>query len=332
MDIHAGNALVERLKPVARKTARPGVLQGLGGFGCLFELPLDRYKSPVLVSGTDGVGTKLKLAIEMGCHNTVGIDLVAMCVNDIVVQGAEPLFFLDYYATGKLNLDVAAGVISGIGKGCEIAGAALIGGETAEMPGMYTQGDYDLAGFCVGIVEKERIIDGNGCRIGDKLIGIASSGPHSNGYSLIRKILETNRVGLSNPFHQGTIGDYLLEPTRIYVKPVLELVRDINVHAIAHITGGGITGNLPRVLPKNIKAIIDLNGWETPPIFTWLEQEGSIDREEMLRTFNCGIGMILCVSSEDEEVALKKLKKTGEKAFTIGSLSQADEEARVIYR
>ncbi len=331
MDIHAGNTLVERLKPVARKTARPGVLQGLGGFGCLFELPLDRYKSPVLVSGTDGVGTKLKLAVEMGCHNTVGIDLVAMCVNDIVVQGAEPLFFLDYYATGKLDVDVAAGVITGIGKGCEMAGAALIGGETAEMPGMYSQGDYDLAGFCVGIVEKERIIDGSACRIGDKLIGIASSGPHSNGYSLIRKILETNRVALSNPFHQATIGDHLIEPTRIYVKPVLALLHDLNVHAIAHITGGGITENLPRVLPENIKAIIDLEAWETPPVFAWLQQQGGINEAEMLRTFNCGIGMIVCVSPEDEEAALKKLRGSEEKVFMIGCLAEADEEAKVTY-
>ena len=332
VDIHAGNTLVERLKPIARKTARPGVLQGIGGFGCLFELPLDRYKSPVLVSGTDGVGTKLKLAVEMGCHNTVGIDLVAMCVNDIVVQGAEPLFFLDYYATGKLDVDVATGVISGIAKGCEIAGAALIGGETAEMPGMYIPGDYDLAGFCVGIVEKERIIDGTACRIGDKLIGIASSGLHSNGYSLVRKILETNPFALSNPFHQTTIGDHLIEPTRIYVKPVLELLHDISVHAIAHITGGGITENLPRILPKRIKAIIDLNTWETPPVFTWLQQQGGINEAEMLRTFNCGIGMIVCVSAEDEKVALKKLRKSGEKVFTIGNLAQADEGAKVTYR
>ncbi len=332
VDILAGNTLVERLKPVAKKTVRPGVLQGLGGFGCLFELPLDRYKSPVLVSGTDGVGTKLKLAVEMGYHDTVGIDLVAMCVNDIVVQGAEPLFFLDYYATGKLDVDVAAGVISGIGKGCELAGAALIGGETAEMPGMYTQGDYDLAGFCVGIVEKEQIIDGSACRINDKIIGIASSGPHSNGYSLIRKILATNRVSPDNPFRQSTIGDYLIKPTRIYVKQVLGLLECLDVHAIAHITGGGITENLPRVLPEKLQAVIELNAWETPPIFTWLQQQGGIDHAEMLRTFNCGIGMIVCVSSEDEEVALKKLTESGEKAFTIGSLVEADGETRVTYR
>lgn len=332
VDIQAGAELIERIKPIARKTHRSGVLQGLGGFGSLFELPFDRYQQPVLVSGTDGVGTKLMLAVDMGYQNTVGIDLVAMCVNDIVVLGAEPLFFLDYYATGKLDVEVAAEVIKGIGIGCEMAGAALVGGETAEMPGMYNQGDYDLAGFCVGIVEKQRIIDGSACRIGDKIIGIASSGPHSNGYSLIRKILKRNNIGLADPFLEKTVGDYLIEPTRIYVKPLLELAKTVNIHALVHITGGGITENLPRVLPKTIQVTINLDDWEIPPIFLWLQQQGSIEQAEMLKTFNCGIGMILCVAPEDEAVSLENLAANGQQAFTIGELEAGSQESSVLYR
>lgn len=331
VDIQAGNELIRLIKPIARNTNRPGVMQGLGGFGSLFELPLDRYRNPVLVSGTDGVGTKLKLAIELGQHQTVGIDLVAMSVNDIVVQGAEPLFFLDYFATGKLDVNIAAAVIEGIGNGCKTAGAALIGGETAEMPGMYGQQDYDLAGFCVGIVEKDQIIDGGRCSVGDRLIGLASSGPHSNGYSLIRKLIETQHISLQDAFEGRTIGDFLIEPTRIYVKPILELINSVDVRGIAHITGGGITENLPRILPKNIAASINLTAWKRPPIFSWIQQTGSIEQSEMLRTFNCGIGMIVCVSVNDEEEALKKLANTGERAFSIGTLIGVDGDPRVEY-
>jgi len=320
VDIAAGNALVERIKPIAAKTRNAGVMAGLGGFGSLFELPLDRYRHPVLVSGTDGVGTKLKLALDLNLHNTVGIDLVAMCVNDIVVQGAEPLFFLDYYATGKLDVETAAAVIEGIGKGCELAGAALVGGETAEMPGMYTDGDYDLAGFCVGIVEKAQIIDGNKVKAGDKLIGIASSGPHSNGYSLIRKIIEKSGVGLHDTVNGKPLGKTLLEPTRIYVKPLLELLKTVPVHAMAHITGGGITENLPRVLPDGLNAEINLGAWQFPDVFVWLQQQGHVDLADMLVTFNCGIGMIVCVAAEDEATTLAVLTQQGETVFSIGEI------------
>ncbi len=271
VDIDAGNALIERIKPIAARTRTAGVMAGLGGFGSLFELPLDRFKNPVLVSGTDGVGTKLKLALALNCHDTVGIDLVAMCVNDIIVQGAEPLFFLDYFATGKLNVDVAAAVVEGIGKGCELAGAALVGGETAEMPGMYSDGDYDLAGFCVGIVEKDQIIDGSKVQLGDKLIGIASSGPHSNGYSLIRRVLEYSKADLNADFHGQTLGATLMQPTRIYVKSLLTLLQSVPVHALAHITGGGLTENLPRVIPDNLNARIARTSLELPDIFKWLQ-------------------------------------------------------------
>lgn len=320
VDIEAGNALVERIKPIAAKTRNAGVMAGLGGFGSLFELPLDRYRQPVLVSGTDGVGTKLKLALDLNLHDSVGIDLVAMCVNDIVVQGAEPLFFLDYYATGKLDVDTAAAVIGGIGRGCELAGAALVGGETAEMPGMYADGDYDLAGFCVGIVEKDRLIDGSKVRAGDKLIGIASSGPHSNGYSLIRKIVEKSGVSLHDTVNGKHLGRALLEPTRIYVKPLLELLKAVPVHALAHITGGGITENLPRVLPKELSANIQFSSWQMPEIFLWLQQQGNVDLADMLVTFNCGIGMIVCVAAEDEAATLRILEQQGETAVTIGEI------------
>ncbi|WP_367155837.1 phosphoribosylformylglycinamidine cyclo-ligase [Methylomonas sp. HYX-M1] len=332
VDIEAGNALVDRIKPIAAKTRIPGVLAGLGGFGSLFELPLERYKQPVLVSGTDGVGTKLKLAFDTNIHNTVGIDLVAMCVNDIVVQGAEPLFFLDYFATGKLDVASAAAVIEGIGAGCERAGAALVGGETAEMPGMYPDGEYDLAGFCVGIVEKQRIIDGSKVKIGDKLIGLASSGPHSNGYSLIRKILARSNADLQTPLNGKPLSELLLEPTRIYVKPLLNLLKSVDVHAMAHITGGGITENLPRVLPEGLGAAIDLSGWQLPDIFVWLQQQGNVELADMLVTFNCGIGMIVCVDPADEQATLDGLTQQGETAFTIGEIVPQQTDARVVYR
>ncbi|MCK9608361.1 MAG: phosphoribosylformylglycinamidine cyclo-ligase [Methylomonas sp.] len=332
VDIEAGNALVDRIKPIAAKTRNAGVMAGLGGFGSLFELPLDRYKNPVLVSGTDGVGTKLKLALDMNLHNTVGIDLVAMCVNDIVVQGAEPLFFLDYFATGRLDVDTAAAVIEGIGNGCEQAGAALVGGETAEMPGMYSDGDYDLAGFCVGIVEKDRIIDGSKVKTGDKLIGIASSGPHSNGYSLIRKIIERSGLALTDSVNGKALGETLLTPTRIYVKPLLELLKNIDVHAMAHITGGGITENLPRVLPDNLSAEIKLTAWQLPDIFVWLQQQGNVTLADMLITFNCGVGMIICVDANDEAAALTCLTQQGETAFSLGDIVPFDGSQRVIYK
>ncbi|WP_404359896.1 phosphoribosylformylglycinamidine cyclo-ligase [Methylotuvimicrobium sp. KM1] len=331
VDIEAGNALVERIKPIAARTRIPGVLAGLGGFGSMFELPLDRYRQPILVSGTDGVGTKLKLAIDLGIHNTVGIDLVAMCVNDIIVQGAEPLFFLDYFATGKLDVDTAATVVEGIGKGCELAGAALVGGETAEMPGMYADGEYDLAGFCVGIVEKSNIIDGSKVKAGDKLIGIASSGPHSNGYSLVRKILQHGNMPLSEPFLDKTLGEALLEPTRIYVKPLLKLLESVPVHALAHITGGGITENLPRVLPEDTAAHIKLGSWKRPKVFDWLQQQGKVSDTDMLTTFNCGIGMVVCVAEEDEAATLRILAEAGETAFSIGTCESSEGKPKVEY-
>ena len=332
VDIAAGNALVERLKPIAARTRIPGVMAGLGGFGSLFELPLDKYKNPVLVSGTDGVGTKLRLAIDSGIHNTVGIDLVAMCVNDIIVQGAEPLFFLDYFATGKLDVNTAAAVIEGIGKGCELAGAALVGGETAEMPNMYADGDYDLAGFCVGIVEKAEMLDGSKVSKGDKLIGLASSGAHSNGYSLIRKIIERSEVSLDEPFDGKTLGETLLAPTRIYVKSLLSLIKKIPVHALAHITGGGLTENLPRVIPDGLNANIDLKSWQFPAIFDWLQSNGNVSQADMLITFNCGVGMIICVAPEDEAATLNLLRELGETAFVIGEIVAGDGKAEVRYR
>ncbi len=331
VDIEAGNNLVEQIKPIAAKTHRPGVMSGLGGFGSLFELPLDRYKNPILVSGTDGVGTKLKLALELGIHDTVGIDLVAMCVNDIIVLGAEPLFFLDYYATGKLEVETAASVIKGIGEGCELAGAALVGGETAEMPGMYADGDYDLAGFCVGIVEKDKVLDGKLVKAGDKLIGIASSGPHSNGYSLIRKIIETRKVSLNNSLNGKPLGKALLEPTKIYVKSLLELLKVVPVHALAHITGGGLTENIPRVLPDGLSASIDLTAWEFPETFQWLQKQGNITQADMLTTFNCGIGMIVCVDATDEVETIDVLTKQGEKVFSIGEIISDSGKAKVKY-
>ncbi|MEO5574572.1 MAG: phosphoribosylformylglycinamidine cyclo-ligase [Gammaproteobacteria bacterium] len=333
VNINAGNSLVEKIKPIAARTSRPGVLAGLGGFGALFELPVGRYRQPVLVSGADGVGTKLKLAIETGRHDTIGIDLVAMCVNDIIVQGAEPLFFLDYYATAQLEVDTAAAVIQGIGRGCELAGTALVGGETAEMPGLYQAGDYDLAGFCVGIVEKDRIIDGSRVTDGDALIGIASSGPHSNGYSLIRKIIEVSGANLMQDFHGQSLGETLLTPTRIYVKAVLEMIEKISIHAIAHITGGGLLENIPRVLPIGACAVLDRTVWPRMPIFDWLQQQGNVSDTEMYRTFNCGIGMVICVPASAAGKAIKLLEQQGEQAWRIGHITaphKADAERVLI--
>ncbi len=330
VDIDAGNELVERIKPIVKETFGPGVITGLGGFGALFELPLDRYQQPVLVSGTDGVGTKLKLALELKRHETIGIDLVAMCVNDIVVTGAEPLFFLDYYATGKLDVDVAVDVVKGIAKGCELSGAALTGGETAEMPGMYSEGDYDLAGFCVGIVEKSKIIEPGRVRPGDALIGLASSGPHSNGYSLVRKVLDIAKAELNQPFAGTTLGETLLAPTRIYVKPLLELHDKMDIHALAHITGGGLPENLPRVLPEGTKAVIDAGSWERPEVFNWLQQAGNIEESEMLRTFNCGVGMVLCVAEQDADLAMKTLTNAGEQVWRLGRIESSSGAPEVV--
>ena len=333
VDIDAGNRLVDRIKPHARRTQRPGVLSGLGGFGALFELPLDRYRQPILVSGTDGVGTKLKLALELNRHDTIGIDLVAMCVNDVLVVGAEPLFFLDYYATGKLDVDVAADVIKGIADGCEQAGAALVGGETAEMPGMYQDGDYDLAGFCVGVVEKAKIIDGRRIQPSDALLALASSGPHSNGYSLIRKILAVSGAKLDQSLTAGlTLGEALLAPTQIYVKPVLKLLELLEVKAIAHITGGGLTENLPRVLPMEVKAVIDTQSWRRPAIFQWLQQQGGVSEAEMWRTFNCGVGMIVCVAAEQADSALQLLQAAGETVWRVGTIAAGQGEPFVEFR
>ena len=331
VDIDAGSELIERIKPAVTKTRRPGVLAGLGGFGALFELPLDRYREPVLVSGTDGVGTKLKLAVEAGLHDSIGIDLVAMCVNDIVVAGAEPLFFLDYYATGKLDLDVASDVIKGIAAGCELAGAALVGGETAEMPGMYSEGDYDLAGFSVGIVEKSAILDGAAVTAGDTLIGLASSGPHSNGYSLIRKIIEVSGSRLTDDLDGRPLAEWLLAPTHIYVKPLLSLFSKVKVHALAHITGGGLTENLPRVLPENTRAIIDTGAWQRTAIFDWLQHTGNVETAEMYRTFNCGIGMVVCVAAAEAQTALDQLADQGENAHIIGHVERGEGEPGVVY-
>jgi phosphoribosylformylglycinamidine cyclo-ligase len=325
VDIEAGNALVDRIKPLAKKTRRPGVMAGLGGFGSMFELPLDRYKHPVLVSGTDGVGTKLRLAIESGIHDTIGIDLVAMCVNDIIVLGAEPLFFLDYYATSKLDIDVATSVVSGIADGCILSGAALVGGETAEMPSMYEEGDYDLAGFCVGVVEKDNVIDGSQVQAGDVLIGLASSGPHSNGYSLIRKILERSGQALNSAFGDSTLGEHLLEPTRIYVKNLLQLHEKISIHALSHITGGGLLENIPRVLPDNVDAIIDAKSWTRPLIFDWLQEQGNVIDEEMYRTFNNGIGMVIVVAEQDAVETLSVLADLGEAAYQIGYIKDSEQ-------
>ena len=333
VDINAGNELVERIKPHVKRTTRPEVIGGLGGFGALCALP-SKYKEPILVSGTDGVGTKLRLAIDLKKHDTIGIDLVAMCVNDLVVQGAEPLFFLDYYATGKLEVDVASDVVKGIAEGCVQSGCALVGGETAEMPGMYHAGDYDLAGFCVGVVEKSKIIDGSKVQAGDALIALGSSGPHSNGYSLIRKVIDVAGVNPATEQLVGkALGDQLLAPTKIYVKSVLELIEKVDVHAIAHLTGGGFWENIPRVLPDNTKAVIDEKSWEWQPVFKWLQEKGNIDSYEMYRTFNCGVGMVIALPQADVEKALNVLRQAGENAWLIGQIESLNPgEKQVIIR
>jgi len=324
VDINAGDQLVQRIKGVAKRTRRPEVLGGLGGFGALCEIPA-KYKKPVLVSGTDGVGTKLRLAIDLKKHDTVGIDLVAMCVNDLIVTGAEPLFFLDYYATGHLDVDVAADVVTGIGAGCELAGCALVGGETAEMPGMYEGDDYDLAGFCVGVVEKDQIITGDTVAAGDVLIGLASSGPHSNGYSLIRKIIEVSDADVQSSLDGKPLAEHLLAPTRIYVKSLLALADQLQIKAMAHITGGGITENVPRVLPESSNAVIDTESWQWPAVFSWLQEQGNVETQEMYRTFNCGVGMILAVAADQAEAAVKVLQDLGETAWVIGQIEAGTE-------
>ncbi|XID75523.1 phosphoribosylformylglycinamidine cyclo-ligase [Alkanindiges sp. WGS2144] len=337
VDIEAGDHLVDRIKSVAKRTMRPEVMGGLGGFGALCKIPKG-YEEPVLVSGTDGVGTKLKLALALNKHDTIGIDLVAMCVNDLLVCGAEPLFFLDYYATGHLNVDVAANVVTGIGEGCVQAGCALVGGETAEMPGMYEGEDYDLAGFCVGVVEQSKIIDGSKVQAGDVLIGVASSGAHSNGYSLVRKIIDVRNIALDTDIEGQKLSDLVMTPTRIYVKSMLELARQVDIHAMAHITGGGLPGNLPRVLPNGTRARIDTSSWQWPALFKFLQQQGNVDTYEMYRAFNCGVGMVIAVSSTDSEKVLSQLQATGETAWVIGqieadenSTTDADDSVRVIF-
>ncbi len=320
VDIDAGDALVERIKPLARATLRDGVLAGIGGFGALFEVP-KRFREPVLVSGTDGVGTKLRLAFRLGRHDTVGIDLVARSGNDILVQGAEPLFFLDYFACGKLHVDTASAVIGGIASGCLQAGCALIGGETAEMPDMYPEGEYDLAGFAVGVVEKSRIIDGSSIAPGDAIIALASSGPHSNGYSLIRRILDVAGADLSAPFDGSTLGEALLAPTRIYVKPVLDAIRSHDIKGIAHITGGGIVENVPRVLPSAVKAIIRRDSWQLPAVFQWLQREGGVADAELHRVFNCGIGMVLVAAQGAAAAIIRTLDAAGEHAWIVGEIA-----------
>lgn len=330
VDIDAGNQLVERIKSVAKATKRPEVTSNLGGFGAMFELPTG-YKEPVLVSGTDGVGTKLRLAIDAGIHDKVGIDLVAMCVNDLIVQGAEPLFFLDYYATGKLDIDTAASVVTGIGEGCKQSNCSLIGGETAEMPGMYEGEDYDIAGFCVGIVEKSKVIDGTQVTQGDQLIGLASSGPHSNGYSLIRKIIEVSGANLNQDFNGKTLAETLLEPTRIYVKSVLKLIEKVNLKALSHITGGGLLENIPRVLPTDACAQINQASWKTPAIFDWLQEKGNVAQNEMYKTFNCGVGMVLVVAADELETAVSLLNESGEQAWHLGEITGIKNDQQVSF-
>ena len=328
VDIDAGNQLVDRIKSVTKRTQRPEVKGNLGGFGALCSLPT-KYKNPLLVSGTDGVGTKLRVAMDANRHDGVGIDLVAMCVNDLIVQGAEPLFFLDYYATGKLDVDVAASVVTGIGNGCEQAGCALIGGETAEMPGMYHGGDYDIAGFCVGVVEAEKVIDGTKVKPGQKLIALGSSGPHSNGYSLVRKILEVSNDDVNQNLDGKPLIEHLLEPTRIYVKSVLALLEKVEVSAISHITGGGFWENIPRVLPDDAKVVIDEKSWQWPSVFSWLQENGNVTRHEMYRTFNCGVGLVIVVDEADVDTTIATLKEHGENAWLIGDIQAKDGEQQV---
>ena len=321
VDIDAGDALIEAIKPFAKRTMREGVLAGIGGFGALFEVS-KKYREPVLVSGTDGVGTKLKLAFHLNRHDTLGIDLVAMSVNDILVQGAEPLFFLDYFACGRLHVATATDVIKGIAAGCEQAGCALIGGETAEMPSMYPDGEYDLAGFAVGAVEKSRIIDGKKISTGDVVLGLASSGAHSNGYSLVRKILDVAKPDLNADFHGRPLSDVLIAPTRIYVKPLLALMEKIDIHGLVHITGGGLVENIPRVLPSNLTAVLHRDAWQMPPLFTWLQQQGGVEDAEMHRVFNCGIGMTVIVARDKADEAETMLKQLGETVFRLGEIRE----------
>ena len=331
VDITAGDDFVEAIKPIAQSTEREGCLSGLGGFGALFEIP-GKFRQPILVAATDGVGTKLKLAFRYQRHDTIGIDLVAMCVNDVVVQGAEPLFFLDYFATGRFSPDTARRVVEGIAEGCRQAGAALIGGETAEMPGMYSDGEYDLAGFCVGAVERHQIIDGHAVRSGDVIVGLECSGPHSNGYSLIRKIVDDNNIDLSSKLGSTTLADLILAPTRIYVKPLLALLKQVEVHALAHITGGGLPGNLRRVLPPGLRANINADAWPWPPVFTWLQETADIETAEMYQTFNCGLGMVAVVSEVDIEATIKTLRLQGEKPILVGHIESGSGEPEVVIR
>ena len=323
VDITAGDKLISNIKPYAKATNSPEVMGGLGGFGSLFEIP-KKFKNPVLVSGTDGVGTKLKLAFDLNTHNTIGQDLVAMCVNDILVQGAEPLFFLDYFACGKLNVEMATEVVKGIAEGCLLAGCSLVGGETAEMPGMYSRGEYDLAGFCVGAVERTKVIDGKSISEGDMIIGIASSGPHSNGYSLIRKILEKEKVNLSSDFDGKTFADVLMAPTKIYVKPILRLLEKIKVNGLAHITGGGIYENIPRVIKENQKVVIKKDSWNMPSIFQWLKEKANINDYELYKTFNCGIGMVIIINPNDKAETIRILEQNGETVFLMGEIANRD--------
>ncbi|MFO6491156.1 phosphoribosylformylglycinamidine cyclo-ligase [Hafnia alvei] len=330
VDIDAGNALVDRIKGVVKETRRPEVMGGLGGFGALCALP-QKYREPILVSGTDGVGTKLRLAMDLKRHDTIGIDLVAMCVNDLVVQGAEPLFFLDYYATGKLDVDTAASVITGIAEGCKQSGCALVGGETAEMPGMYHGEDYDVAGFCVGVVEKSEIIDGSKVQAGDVLIALGASGPHSNGYSLVRKILEVSHTDpLKEELDGKPLADHLLAPTKIYVKSILKLIEEHDIHAVAHLTGGGFWENIPRVLPEGTQAVIDESSWQWPSVFNWLQQAGNVSRHEMYRTFNCGVGMIIALPASEVDAAIALMNAHGEKAWKIGAIAASNTDERVV--
>ncbi|MFM2343935.1 MAG: hypothetical protein RLZZ210_544 [Pseudomonadota bacterium] len=331
VDMEAGDNLVERIKPLAKKTMREGVLAGIGGFGALFEIG-NKYKKPVLVSGTDGVGTKLKLAFELDAHDNIGQDLVAMSVNDILVQGAESLFFLDYFACGKLNVDVAERVVSGIAQGCSLAGCALIGGETAEMPDMYPEGEYDLAGFAVGAVEKDNIIDGSKIKEGDVILGLASSGAHSNGYSLIRKIIKLSGASFDTDISGQTLKQAVMQPTRIYVKQILELIKQVEVKGLAHITGGGLTENIPRILKDNLQAQLKVGSWETLPLFNWLQQQGNVNQNEMYRVFNCGIGMVIVLDESQVEKAKQVLEQQGEKVYTIGKIaSKSTQDDSVIY-
>jgi len=329
VDIDEANQLIHNIKPIVRQTLNKNVLSNIGGFGALYELDINHYKKPVLVSGTDGVGTKIMLAKELSCFDQIGIDLVAMCVNDVITLGAKPLFFLDYFATSKLKVSEATNIIKGIAEGCLQSDIALIGGETAEMPGVYQSGDFDLAGFCVGVVDYEKIIDGQHIKPTDSIIGIESSGPHSNGYSLIRKIIEVNSINLQDKLDDRTLGEAIIQPTTIYAKAINHLQETYEIHGMAHITGGGFKENIVRILPENINAEIDLNAWQQPKVFNWIQTVGNVDHEEMLRTFNCGIGYVLVVSNSDSKRVINKLAETGHNAFLIGEITTGKKEVRL---